>query len=477
MVAVRPFVQAEELVASTRARASERTALALLPLEEFFSQIERERSRADRSGSPLSLVVFDLAAVNWDGRAPAEALHLMTMRVRSSDAVGWFSPQSIGILLPETATDGALALVRELDRILERGEGPWPWTVYGHPDPTHPISRTSANSHGDGSANGHARANGNGGTNGHAASNGHSSTNGHAVTNGHSGANGHAATNGHAGANGHGANGHAGANGHVNGRQDDAAEHGVSASHGTNGSAQNATESKLDRVEHDPFRNTVSQTPRELATRSVEPLRTLLVRRPSPFQRAVDVVGAALGLALLSPVMLAAGIAVRLSSPGPVIYRQRRCGLGGRAFTFYKFRSMYVELEDRKRELMKFNEQTGPVFKMTHDPRVTPVGRILRKTSIDEIPQLWNVLKGDMSLVGPRPPIPDEVSQYAPWQLRRLEMPVGLTCIWQVSGRSEIQFEDWVRMDLRYAKRRSIWMDIGLIAKTIPAVLTCRGAR
>ncbi len=196
-----------------------------------------------------------------------------------------------------------------------------------------------------------------------------------------------------------------------------------------------------------------------------------------PWKRVLDILGASAMLVLLSPIFLLAAIAVRLSSPGPIIFRQQRVGLGGRVFWFYKFRSMYVDAEQRKKDLEHLNEAQGPVFKIARDPRITPVGRFLRVTSIDELPQLWNVLRGDMSLVGPRPPIPDEVRRYAPWHRRRLEVPGGLTCIWQVSGRCDIPFEDWMRMDLQYARRQSLATDLALLWKTVGAVLSRRGAR
>ena len=190
----------------------------------------------------------------------------------------------------------------------------------------------------------------------------------------------------------------------------------------------------------------------------------------------MDVTGAVSALVLLSPVMALTALAVWLTSPGPVLFTQPRVGKDGRVFTFWKFRTMTVGAAERKLELLQQNEQTRPVFKMTQDPRITPLGRLLRKTSLDELPQFWNVLKGDMSLVGPRPPTLDEVQEYERWHLRRLELTPGLTCIWQVSGRSLIGFADWVRMDLQYAERRSVLVDLMLLARTIPAVLSGRGA-
>jgi len=203
-----------------------------------------------------------------------------------------------------------------------------------------------------------------------------------------------------------------------------------------------------------------------------------LLEVPLPWwKRAIDVVGSAVGLVLLSPVFLLTALAVKLGSPGPVFYTSRRAGVRGQPFRFFKFRTMYLDAEQRKADLLAHNEVSGPVFKMTNDPRITPVGRVLRKTSIDELPQLWNVLRGDMSLVGPRPPLPEETRFYAPWQRRRLEGKGGLTCIWQVSGRSNVQFEDWVRMDIHYLERRSLWRDLLILVQTFPAVFSCRGAK
>ena len=197
----------------------------------------------------------------------------------------------------------------------------------------------------------------------------------------------------------------------------------------------------------------------------------------SIWRRAVDILVSGTALVLLSPVFLVAALAVKFTTPGPIIFKQQRAGRGGVPFTFYKFRSMYLDAEARKAALAKENEhRTGPIFKMKKDPRITPVGRILRKTSIDELPQLYNVLKGDMTLIGPRPPTLDEVANYDLWQRKRLDLTGGITCIWQVSGRSEIQFDEWVRMDIEYQRKRSLWFDIKLLFRTIGAVVSGRGA-
>ena len=193
-------------------------------------------------------------------------------------------------------------------------------------------------------------------------------------------------------------------------------------------------------------------------------------------KRAFDVAVSAFVMLLLSPVFFAAAIAVKLDSAGPVLFRQRRVGLNGRAFWMYKFRSMYQDAEQRLEALRAQNEMKGPVFKMRNDPRVTAVGRFLRRTSLDELPQFWNVLKGEMSVVGPRPPVPAEVRQYKRWHRRRLSVKPGITCTWQVSGRNDIDFDAWMELDLEYIDHWSLWRDIEICVRTIPAVLTARGA-
>ncbi len=193
-------------------------------------------------------------------------------------------------------------------------------------------------------------------------------------------------------------------------------------------------------------------------------------------KRVIDFCLATAGLVVLSPLMLAAAFAIKFTSPGPVFYRQERCGLYGRRFSLIKFRTMIDGAEDKLWEIRHLNEMDGPVFKMRNDPRVTPLGRILRRTSIDELPQLWNVVRGEMSIVGPRAPLPEEVRNYTTKQRRRLSVRPGITCLWQVSGRSEISFQRWMEMDLEYIDNWSFWLDLRIIVKTIPAVFTGRGA-
>jgi exopolysaccharide biosynthesis polyprenyl glycosylphosphotransferase len=208
---------------------------------------------------------------------------------------------------------------------------------------------------------------------------------------------------------------------------------------------------------------TISSTPRDPVSLAVK--------------RSLDIVVSTAALACLAPLMLACAGLVKATSRGPVLFRQDRVGQSGRIFTLLKFRSMYADAEARKKELEGLNEMSGPVFKMKNDPRVTPVGRWLRKFSLDELPQLWNVLVGDLSLVGPRPPTPDEVVRYERWQRRRLSVKPGVTCLWQVSGRNAIDFADWMKLDLTYIDNWSLKLDLKILLRTIPAVLFARGSR
>lgn len=193
-------------------------------------------------------------------------------------------------------------------------------------------------------------------------------------------------------------------------------------------------------------------------------------------KRLMDILLSLLGLIIVSPIMLIVAILIKLESSGPVIFSQKRVGLNGKEFNMLKFRSMVKNAEELKEKLQKQNEMSGPMFKMKEDPRVTKVGRFIRKTSIDELPQLINILKGEMSLVGPRPSLPKEVANFEPWMLERLNVKPGLTCYWQVSGRNNIDFEDWMKLDIKYVKDRTLWLDIKLIFKTFFVLFGDRNA-
>lgn len=183
-------------------------------------------------------------------------------------------------------------------------------------------------------------------------------------------------------------------------------------------------------------------------------------------KRAIDIIGSLIGLILASPILVIVGILIKLESKGPIVFSQTRVGLNGKEFKMYKLRSMVLNAEELKKKLEAQNEMSGPMFKIKDDPRITKIGKFIRKTSIDELAQLINVLKGDMSLVGPRPSLPREVEQFEDWMLERLEVKPGLTCYWQVMGRNNIEFEDWMKLDVKYVRERSLWLDIKLIYKT-----------
>lgn len=193
-------------------------------------------------------------------------------------------------------------------------------------------------------------------------------------------------------------------------------------------------------------------------------------------KRGFDVLTSLFGLVLLSPFFLVIAILIKLDSRGPVFFRQVRAGKDGREFLFYKFRSMIEDAEELKESLMHLNELDGPVFKISEDPRITRIGRFLRRTSLDELPQLINVLRGEMSLVGPRPPLPCEVENYESWQREKLTVVPGITCLWQISGRNHIGFTEWMRLDIEYIRRQSLGLDFRILARTVPAVLSRKGA-
>jgi exopolysaccharide biosynthesis polyprenyl glycosylphosphotransferase len=238
------------------------------------------------------------------------------------------------------------------------------------------------------------------------------------------------------------------------------------------GYADHKTRKMLDILANQPFKN----------VHSIQRMRLILLwwvirnKITEKIKRAFDIVISLAAIIFFAPIMLFTTLVIKLDSPGPVLFRQVRVGKWGKQFYCFKFRSMYIDAEARKQELMSFNEADEVVFKIRKDPRITRVGRIIRKISVDELPQLFNVLNGEMSLVGPRPPLPIEVEKYHFDHRRRLEATPGITGLQQVSGRSELDFKRWVELDLQYIEQQSLWKDIEIMLKTIPAVITGKGA-
>ncbi|WP_315112809.1 sugar transferase [Clostridium intestinale] len=194
-------------------------------------------------------------------------------------------------------------------------------------------------------------------------------------------------------------------------------------------------------------------------------------------KRVIDVLASMIGIILLSPIFFVVAVLIKIDSKGSAIFSQTRVGKNGKEFKMYKFRSMVVNAEELKKKLLAQNEMSGPMFKMKDDPRITKIGKFIRKTSIDELPQLINVLKGEMSLVGPRPSLPKEVEKFEPWMRKRLDVKPGLTCYWQVSGRNNIDFNDWMKLDIKYVEERNIYIDIKLIFKTFFVLFGDKNAR
>ena len=229
-------------------------------------------------------------------------------------------------------------------------------------------------------------------------------------------------------------------------------------------------------TERDDTSSSVSIDERDGRAKRTYPVPPRLASWQLFLKRAMDLAASVIMLPVLAPLCAVIGIAIKLDSDGPVLYSQERIGKDGIPFTMYKFRSMRKDAEELRRTLEDMNEAEGPIFKMRKDPRVTRAGAVLRKTSLDELPQIINVIRGDMSLVGPRPPLPDEVAQYSDYQFGRLAVQPGITCLWQVSGRSSLPFDKWVELDLEYIRRQSLWLDLQILAKTFIVVLRGTGA-
>jgi lipopolysaccharide/colanic/teichoic acid biosynthesis glycosyltransferase len=409
----------------------------------------RERARSDRNRCEFSLILFRVRAD--DQRMTHKLGKLLLLRIRAIDELGWFDDTCIAALLPYTGGEGAGAFAESTLKIAQEELVPTVCRIYTYPSAWY-FDDEGKNGNGNGErakvatrpvvihAHGNDNGNGNGNSHGHNGNgNGHSH---HANGNGNGNGNAHAKGNG---------------NGHHH--------HEAPATR------------ELASADLIPYVARGITDTLEAPDAGNDSVELLLVRKLPWWKRAIDIAGAGIGLLIFSPIMIISAIAIKGTSRGPVIFKQRRAGLGGQPFWIYKFRTMVTDAEAKKAELRKISEQDGPAFKLTNDPRVTSVGKILRETSLDELPQLWNVLKGDMSLVGPRPLPMDESAGCDQWQRTRLDVTPGLTCIWQVKGRSRVTFDEWMRMDVNYIRRRNFLHDVKILSQTIPAVLLRKGAR
>lgn len=429
---------------------------SLFTQRQVRSVLLRERARADRNNLEFSLALFRVRGD--EPRLMLRLARLLLKRSRAIDEIGWFDDTCIAALLPYTGAEGARIFCENSLKLAQDELVPAICRIYTYPnawyfgdDPNHHDNK------------------------GHPTPTDHSNDD-HSNGDGHNG-------NGHNG-NGHNGNGHANGNGHrdtadtlrIDGHLSGADDNGPTQERRTRTTRSTLTNEAGGTDLMPFFLQGVSDglQPPDAGAPGVE---VLLVKHLPWWKRLIDMTGAGIGLLMLCPLMALIAVAIKGTSKGPVIFKQRRAGLGGQPFYIYKFRTMVVDAEAKKAALRKQSEQDGPAFKLTNDPRITRIGKFLRETSLDELPQLWNVVMGDMSLVGPRPLPMDESAECERWQRRRLDVTPGLTCIWQVKGRSRVTFAEWMRMDVNYIRRRTMWHDVKILAETIPAVLLRKGAR
>lgn len=407
------------------APSSARALSSVLPLDRMNWVLQRERARCDRNDTTFTLVRLELQDSRLRPRALWRLARLALSAARHTDEIGILGRHSLGWLMPDTDGPGARVAAQRLTELATAKGLSVCGQFFSYPCELELKAVEDENP-------GQDRRRGENG-NGQAAINGNGYSNG----------------NGHGNANG---------NGHRNGDS-------------------RRIVPGLDRRVLMPFVAAGFMDGSSKEPIGLEGLPVAWAQRLPRWKRAIDLIGASLGLIIHLPLMIVVAIVIKLTSPGPILFCQKRAGLGGRPFTMYKFRSMVVGADQQKQALRRLSEQDGPAFKLTRDPRVTRIGRFLRSTSLDELPQLWNVLKGDMSLVGPRPLPLDEAAACARWHRRRLDTTPGITCLWQIRGRSAVPFNDWMRMDLSYLRRRTPLNDLGILLKTIPAVLLRKGAK
>ena len=423
----------ERILRSTANRSTEE----LVPREVLDLLIRRECARADRNSREFSLVLFRVKNQKRTSVSTHRLARTILSRARLTDEVGWFSDHYICALLPDTAVQGAQIFMNSVCDLVER-KGTRPLAVvYSYPgnlltSEDVQFSASSTRSRFDDDDHNHSSG----------------------------GGRLHVSVSERL----HGSSRHAGT---IFRTVADPANSGA------------VSVADLKRVDLMPSLARGLAIEQHVADGlPADSIHEFLVHPMPTWKRVFDLVGASVILSLFLPVMAVIALVLKLRHPNdPIFFSQDRAGLGGKPFKIHKFRTMVVGAEAKLGELRKLSEQDGPAFKLKNDPRVTPLGKLLRKSSLDELPQLWNVIKGEMSLVGPRPLPIEEAGKCLQWQRRRLDVTPGLTCIWQVKGRSTVSFAEWIRMDVEYIRRRTILHDLSLLLMTVPAVLLRRGAR
>jgi lipopolysaccharide/colanic/teichoic acid biosynthesis glycosyltransferase len=433
-------MQAASPVSERTVRSSvNRSTEELVPREVLDLLIRRECARADRNGREFSLVLFRVKNQKRTSVSTHRLARTILTRARLTDEVGWFSDHYICALLPDTSVQGAQIFMNSVSDLVERKASRPLAVVYSYPgnlltaedaqfsNTTRSLSdRFDDNDHHNGAGGGRI----------------------HAVSDRANAGSRHAAT----------------------------VFRGVAVS--VDAPANHVTIGDLKRADLMPALARGLADEHASHALPAESIHDFLVHPMPTWKRVFDLVCGTFIFACFLPVMAVIALIMKISEPGdPIFFSQDRAGLGGKPFKIHKFRTMIVGAEKKIAELRKLSEQDGPAFKLKNDPRITKLGRILRKTSLDELPQLWNVIKGDMSLVGPRPLPIEEAEKCLQWQRRRLDVTPGLTCIWQVKGRSTVTFAEWIRMDVEYIRRRTMFHDLSLLVMTVPAVLLRRGAR
>jgi lipopolysaccharide/colanic/teichoic acid biosynthesis glycosyltransferase len=434
-------MQAASPVSERTVRSSvNRSTEELVPREVLDLLIRRECARADRNGREFSLVLFRVKNQKRTSVSTHRLARTILTRARLTDEVGWFSDHYICALLPDTAVDGAQIFMNSVCDLVERKAARPLAVVYSYPGNLltsedaefSNTTRSRADRFDDNDR--------------------------------------------HNGSTGGGGRMHVAADLNTGNKRHATVFRSVAG--GADKSVKTLALGEMKRADLMPALARGLADEHASHALPAESIHDFLVHPIPTWKRVLDLTCGLFILGCALPFMAVIALIMKISEPtGPIFFSQDRAGLGGKPFKIHKFRTMIVGAEKKLAELRKLSEQDGPAFKLKNDPRITRLGRLLRKTSLDELPQLWNVIKGDMSLVGPRPLPMEEAAKCLQWQRRRLDVTPGLTCIWQVKGRSTVTFAEWIRMDVEYIRRRTIFHDLTLLVMTVPAVLLRRGAR